>query len=164
MGSPVRSSAGSRRRRRGMPRAPSPRAQGSLATLLGAPPDVGGPIGLVGNSGNTTEPHLHVHAPRRGSGRGPVDAGPVALSIEGRLPIRNDTITVRWLRYDEHSRSARPFEETELKRLRATLDQTRPSPLVDREISMDELLREFLTETSEHLDTVDVETCRSPIF
>ncbi|MGP9819587.1 M23 family metallopeptidase [Salinarimonas sp. NSM] len=70
-------------------------ARDSLAVSVGEPVAVGDPIGLVGNSGNTTEPHLHVHAQRGGGGGGLLDSEPVALSIEGRFLIRNDTITVR---------------------------------------------------------------------
>jgi len=41
-------------------------------------------IGRVGNSGNTSEPHLHIHAERDGVG--------VPLRFGGRFPIRNDLV------------------------------------------------------------------------
>ena len=49
-------------------------------------------IGRVGNSGNTTEPHLHIHAepgayPGLFSGE-----PPVPMRFEGRLLERNDRI------------------------------------------------------------------------
>lgn len=36
--------------------------RGSVAVEVGASLGVGHPLGLVGNSGNTSEPHLHIHA------------------------------------------------------------------------------------------------------
>ncbi|MGE0668570.1 MAG: M23 family metallopeptidase [Sphingomonadales bacterium] len=57
--------------------------RGSVAVAPGARVDRGDPIGRVGNSGNTTEPHLHIHAvdPRTGKG--------VPMSFAGRYPVRN---------------------------------------------------------------------------
>jgi murein DD-endopeptidase MepM/ murein hydrolase activator NlpD len=43
----------------------------------------GDPIARVGNSGNTTEPHLHVHAFDQGTGEG------VPMTFDGREPVRN---------------------------------------------------------------------------
>src|SRR5690606_461953 len=37
---------------------------GSVSVAVGEPVTVGTPLGRVGNSGNTTEPHLHIHAVR----------------------------------------------------------------------------------------------------
>ncbi|MCO5118149.1 MAG: M23 family metallopeptidase [Burkholderiaceae bacterium] len=56
---------------------------GSVAVATGDPVTVGDPIGRVGNSGNTTEPHLHIHAfdPRTGDG--------VPIRFDGRAPLRN---------------------------------------------------------------------------
>lgn len=44
----------------------------------------GAPIGRVGNSGNTTEPHLHIHATRGGHG--------VPVTFDGRFLVRNSLI------------------------------------------------------------------------
>jgi hypothetical protein len=41
--------------------------RGSVAVRTGANVVAGQPLGRVGNSGNTTEPHLHVHAERNGA-------------------------------------------------------------------------------------------------
>jgi len=56
--------------------------QGSLLVAAGDAVAVGMSIGEVGNSGNTTEPHLHVHA---------VDAAgaAVAVTFDGVAPVRN---------------------------------------------------------------------------
>jgi hypothetical protein len=61
--------------------------RGTVAVRAGdtvAPSDV---VGLVGNSGNTSEPHLHVHAVRpRGDGGG---GRPVPILVDGTFPVRN---------------------------------------------------------------------------
>lgn len=56
---------------------------GSVQVAAGASVSAGDPLGKIGNSGNTTEPHLHVHAvdPKTGEG--------VPMSFNGRLPARN---------------------------------------------------------------------------
>lgn len=56
---------------------------GSISAAAGDRLQVGDSVGEVGNSGNTTEPHLHVHAvdPDTGSG--------IPLTFEGRWPVRN---------------------------------------------------------------------------
>jgi len=65
--------------------------QGSLQVEEGEQVEVGQPLGMVGNSGNTSEPHLHIHAVARGSGD--VMAGdPVPLQFQGRYLVRNDII------------------------------------------------------------------------
>lgn len=56
---------------------------GSLSVAAGDPVTAGDPIGRVGNSGNTTEPHLHVHAVDPETGRG------VPMLFDGRAPFRN---------------------------------------------------------------------------
>lgn len=57
--------------------------QGSLAVTEGARVETGALLGLAGNSGNTSEPHLHIHAVDAATGLG------VPMSFEGRVPIRN---------------------------------------------------------------------------
>ena len=42
--------------------------QGSVAVSVGDRVTVGQPIGLVGNSGNSSEPHLHIHLEHDGKG------------------------------------------------------------------------------------------------
>jgi hypothetical protein len=68
--------------------------KGSVSVKSGEHVRKGQVLGRVGNSGNTTEPHLHIHAeegsyPGRFSGkRG------IPIRFNGRFLIRNDTIKV----------------------------------------------------------------------
>lgn len=57
--------------------------QGSVGVEPGQRVAIGDAIGRVGNSGNTSEPHLHIHAvdPQTEAG--------VAISFRGRFPVRN---------------------------------------------------------------------------
>lgn len=48
-------------------------------------------FGLVGNSGNTTEPHLHIHAVRSGSGSILKGEG-VPIRFDGRFLVRNGIV------------------------------------------------------------------------
>lgn len=57
--------------------------QGSVSVSPGAKLSAGARIGKVGNSGNTTEPHLHIHAVNPRTGRG------VPMRFNGRVPVRN---------------------------------------------------------------------------
>jgi len=56
---------------------------GSVAVQPGDAVPAGQPLGEVGNSGNTTEPHLHIHAVDLESGHG------VPMSFDGAVPVRN---------------------------------------------------------------------------
>jgi murein DD-endopeptidase MepM/ murein hydrolase activator NlpD len=66
---------------------------GSVAVRTGDPVEEGALLGLVGNSGNSTEPHLHLHAETTGDGGATV---PVHMLFEapedGRERHRNDVI------------------------------------------------------------------------
>lgn len=57
--------------------------QGSVSVAQGQRLEAGDTIGKVGNSGNTTEPHLHIHAVDIASRKG------VPMSFGGRTPVRN---------------------------------------------------------------------------
>lgn len=60
---------------------------GSVVAEAGRQIRAGDPIGQVGNSGNSTEPHLHVHAIDAGSGEG------VQMSFDDVVPARNSRFT-----------------------------------------------------------------------
>jgi hypothetical protein len=50
-------------------------------------------IAQVGNTGNTSEPHLHIHAVRTGSGDALSGGEGVPLLFAGRFLVRNDLVT-----------------------------------------------------------------------
>jgi Peptidase family M23 len=58
--------------------------QGSLRSRIGEAIPVGRPIGRVGNSGNTSQPHLHVQATRNDEA--------VPMTFAGRFLVRNDLV------------------------------------------------------------------------
>lgn len=63
--------------------------RGSVAVRQGAAVATGDVVGRVGNSGNTTEPHLHVHAMRDGGdGR---EIG-VPILLDGTFAVRNTVL------------------------------------------------------------------------
>lgn len=62
--------------------------EGSVAVRPGEEVRYGDPLGRVGNSGNTSEPHLHIHAVRAESGDILRGKG-VPLLLDGRFAVRN---------------------------------------------------------------------------
>lgn len=66
--------------------------QGSLLVRAGDRVRAGQPLGRVGNSGNTTEPHLHIHA-EQGAWPGRFSGMPgVPIRFGGRFLVRNDRV------------------------------------------------------------------------
>lgn len=65
---------------------------GSVAVRPGQVVEAGHLLGRVGNSGNTGEPHLHIHAQRPGSDAAPLDGAPVPVRLDGRYLVRNDRV------------------------------------------------------------------------
>lgn len=65
--------------------------QGGVAVAAGQAVDAGQVVGRVGNSGNTSEPHLHIHAVQRGSGS-VFDGEGVPLRFDGRFLVRNSLV------------------------------------------------------------------------
>lgn len=70
----------------------STRLQGSVRLAAGDQVTTGHAVGVVDNSGSTTEPHLHVSAQRRAPGDALVGGEPVWVTIEGRYLVRNDRL------------------------------------------------------------------------
>ena len=66
--------------------------QGSVQVQEGGNVAVGEWLGIVGNSGNTGEPHLHIHAQRQGSAEAPLGGDPRPIQFYGRFPVRGDRI------------------------------------------------------------------------
>jgi len=63
---------------------------GSVRVDPGAEVVVGDWLGSVGNSGNTGEPHLHIHAQGRGPSEAPLGGEPRPIQFNGRFPVRGD--------------------------------------------------------------------------
>ena len=66
----------------------------SVRVHPGAKVVVGDWLGSVGNSGNTGEPHLHIHAQGPGSMAAPLGGDPRPIQFNGRFPVRGDRIEV----------------------------------------------------------------------
>ena len=52
------------------------------------------PLGAVGNSGNSGEPHLHVHAQRPGRIWDLFSGDPLPIRFDGRYLVRNDRVSI----------------------------------------------------------------------
>ncbi|WP_029528197.1 M23 family metallopeptidase [Polaromonas glacialis] len=65
---------------------------GSVQVQQGAAVAVGDWLGLAGNSGNTSEPHLHVHAQRPDPVGAPLGGEPLPIKFGGRFAVRGDRI------------------------------------------------------------------------
>lgn len=69
--------------------------QGSIRVEKGEQLYVGQAVGQVGNSGNTTEPHLHIHAVRQGTSDLKViteSGDPVPMLFHDRFLVRNSIV------------------------------------------------------------------------
>jgi hypothetical protein len=74
---------------------------GSLLVSAGQRLTVGKPIAQVGNSGNTSEPHLHINAMQSGASDAPYSGAPIPITIDGQYLVRNDRVAF-------HTPSAQP--------------------------------------------------------
>jgi hypothetical protein len=63
--------------------------RGSVAVRADEQVESGHVLGRVGNSGNTGEPHLHVHVQRPGTPTAPLSGAPVPVRLDGRYLVRN---------------------------------------------------------------------------
>ena len=78
---------------------------GSLRVAAGDQVITGGLVAAAGNSGNTGEPHLHVHAQRPGTSAAPFSGDPLPVLFDGRFLVRNDRVEMPWPRH--HKTEAR---------------------------------------------------------
>lgn len=67
---------------------------GSLQVVFGTQVNVADPIAEVGNSGNSDEPHLHIHAQQTGTANEPMSGDPLPMRFNGRFLVRNDRVSV----------------------------------------------------------------------
>jgi hypothetical protein len=65
--------------------------KGSVSVAAGESVQVGDSLGRVGNSGNTSEPHLHIHAVQANTG-GVMKGKAVPLLFDGEFLVRNSTV------------------------------------------------------------------------
>jgi hypothetical protein len=66
---------------------------GSVRVRADHPVAIGTVVGLVGNSGNSNEPHLHVHAQRPAiAGHEPLSGDPLPVRFDGQFLVRNDQV------------------------------------------------------------------------
>jgi hypothetical protein len=68
---------------------------GSVRVRVGQKLKVGDFIAQVGNSGNTSEPHLHINAMRPGTAMAPSSGAPIPILINGQYLVRNDRFVVQ---------------------------------------------------------------------
>lgn len=68
--------------------------QGSIAIATGDRVRTGAFLGQMGNSGNSSEPHLHLHAQRGLPEEAPLAGEPLWLTINNQFPVRNDTLHI----------------------------------------------------------------------
>lgn len=66
--------------------------KGSVRFTAGERVEAGEILGEVGNSGNSSEPHLHLHAQRPSPTDDPLGGEPLWLTINGAFPVRNDRL------------------------------------------------------------------------
>ncbi len=69
--------------------------KGSVAVAVGQQVATGDPLGRVGNSGNTSEPHLHLHAETGGEAGVILDGEAVPMLVDGRWLARNGRLEGR---------------------------------------------------------------------
>lgn len=58
--------------------------EGSVAVEAGSSIQVGEKVGSIGNSGNTSEPHLHIHAEKDGKG--------IPIRFNGKFLVKNNLV------------------------------------------------------------------------
>lgn len=66
--------------------------RGSLRVGVGNRLEQGVLIGEVGNSGASSEPHLHIHAQMAGTPDAPFSGAPIPIRIAGRFLVRNSRV------------------------------------------------------------------------
>jgi hypothetical protein len=66
--------------------------RGSVRVRTGERVHAGAVLGRVGNSGNTNEPHLHIHAQRPAMTGAFLSGDPLPMRLNGRFVVRNDRV------------------------------------------------------------------------
>lgn len=68
--------------------------RGSVQVRTGERLAVGAPIALVGNSGGSSEPHLHIHAQAPAPRDAPLSGEPIPMTFGGRFLVRSDRLSL----------------------------------------------------------------------
>jgi hypothetical protein len=68
--------------------------RGSIVVKRGQSVALGAALGNIGNSGQSSEPHLHIHAQRTMGKEYPLAGEPLPLFIHGRYLVRNDRLSI----------------------------------------------------------------------
>lgn len=63
--------------------------RGSITVRSGEAVKGGEAIAKIGNSGNTSEPHLHIHARKENTGKSLLDGEGMVITFDGRFLVRN---------------------------------------------------------------------------
>jgi len=66
--------------------------KGSVQVTVGEHIAMGAPLAAVGNSGSSTEPHLHIHAKRGGSPHSGMEGEGIPIAFGGKFLSRNAVI------------------------------------------------------------------------
>jgi hypothetical protein len=66
--------------------------RGSLTVREGEAIRVKQAIAKIGNSGNTSEPHLHIHARKENTGNSILDGEGVPITVDGKFLVRNSLL------------------------------------------------------------------------
>lgn len=69
--------------------------QASLRISAGDTIVAGQQLGEVGNSGESSEPHLHIHAQTHGTADAPFSGAAIPIRFEGRFLVRNERVDTR---------------------------------------------------------------------
>jgi hypothetical protein len=66
--------------------------KGSITSQVGSLVKSGDAIAKIGNSGNTGEPHLHIHARKANTGKSILDGEGLPITLDGNFLVRNSLL------------------------------------------------------------------------
>jgi Peptidase family M23 len=66
--------------------------KGSITSKVGSLVKTGDVIAKIGNSGNTSEPHLHIHAQKATTEKSSLDGEGVPITFDGKFLVRNSLL------------------------------------------------------------------------
>jgi murein DD-endopeptidase MepM/ murein hydrolase activator NlpD len=66
--------------------------KGSITSQVGSLVKSGDAIAKIGNSGNTSEPHLHIHARKVNTGKAILAGEGLPITFDGKFLVRNSLL------------------------------------------------------------------------